>query len=63
MAESLKPTKSQLVKRFNAIMKHACDMDPVMVLEFCEDVRHALDPIEFAALQDMEQVEVPDASA
>lgn len=61
MSGSLKVTKAQLVKRFSAILRHACDMDPLMVLEFCEDVRAALEPIENAALMDADQQVKEDA--
>lgn len=54
-------TKSQLVKRFNAILRHACDMEPLMVLEFVRDCEEALNEIEFCALQDIAGEEVDNA--
>lgn len=57
----MKVSKAQLVRRFKAVLLHAVDMDPAMVLEFCEECQHELDAIQFAAVQDLNSQEVSDA--
>lgn len=54
-------SNAHLKKRFAALLSSACDMEPHMVLEFVEDCRERLDAIEFRAVQDLAEMEVPDA--